>query len=150
MELLETDAPLCPLAPYEVPGKVHEHHTGASPVGRVRLVPLRVTSLALGCRGGRDQRLQTGAGLSHLFLSSLTLSSAEEQLKAQSGCAHWEGMETCRLSFTEIILRGPRLADRVWVPVVPGWAARVIMSGEWPAFLPTASWAPSRHASPNT
>lgn len=74
----------------------------------------------------------------------------EEQLKARLGCTHGGGMETCRLSFTEIILRGPCLADGVWVPVVPGWAARLILSGEEPAFLPAAAWASSPCASPNT
>lgn len=53
----------------------------------------------------------------------LLLAPAEEQLKAQLGCAHWERMETRWLSFMEIILRGPRLAAGVWVPVVLGWAA---------------------------
>ena len=47
-------------------------------------------------------------------------------------------------------MRGPRLADGVWVPVVPGWAARLILSGEWPIFLSAAAWAPSLCASPNT
>lgn len=59
-------------------------------------------------------------------------------------------METRRLGFMEIILRGPRLADGVWVPVVPGWAARLIVNGEAPTFLPAAAWSPSRRASPNT
>lgn len=50
----------------------------------------------------------------------------------------------------EIILRGPRLAGGVWVPVLPGWAARLIVDGESPAFLPAAAWSPSRRAFPNT
>lgn len=59
-------------------------------------------------------------------------------------------MERRRLSFMEIILRGPRLADSVWVPVVPGWPARLIVNGESPAFLPAAAWPPSQRASPDT
>lgn len=74
---------------------------------------------------------------------------AEEQLKARPGCAHGEGMETGRLSFMEIMLRGPRLAGGVWVPVVPGRAARSTVDGASPAFLPAAAWSPSRRASPS-
>lgn len=115
-------------------------HVGASSVGRVRQVPLGAPSPVPGCRG-RGWRLQTGSGLSHLLPASHCLLPRNSELKAQPGSAHWEGMETGRLSFTEITWRGPRLANGVWVPVVPGWVAGLAVRGERPAFPFTACFA---------
>lgn len=92
-----------------------------------------------GLEGGRP----AGGGLAFSLFGFVL-----EQLKAQPGCAGWGGMETRRLSFTEIILRGPCLASGVWVPEGPGWAARLVLSGEGPAFLPAGSWAPMLCAYP--
>lgn len=49
-----------------------------------------------------------------------------------------------RLSFTEIILRGLCLACGVWVPVIQGWAAWLVLNGGQPTFLPKC--VPLSHA----
>lgn len=149
MGLLGTATALCPLAPHKVPAsvqEVREHRTRCRLYGPGSAGLWGGSLAGLGCRGGPGCTLAL-ACLSPSF-PAFTLSPAwapaEEQLKAPPGCAHREGMERRRLSFMEIIVRGPCLADGVWVPVVPGRAARLIVSGEPPAFLPAAAWPPSR------
>lgn len=153
MEPPGTDTFVRPLAPHKGPrvgaGGPRASHRG-QPCGPVLLGPLAAPSLA--CLQGRGWRAAQRSGCLTFFLSSFMLSppsaAAQGQLKAQPRCTQGEGMETRRLSFTEVLLRGPRLAGGVWLPVVAGGAARWILSGEWPAFL-LQSPGPSPCASPN-
>lgn len=128
MALVGTGTSLHPSAPYKVPCQ------SGRPVGFV-WVPALWAGLGWSLWGLllQPQVAGEGAGGCRLALACLTSSfpashcllPRNSELKAQPGSAHWEGMETCRLSFTEITWRGPRLADGVWVPVVPaglpGW-----------------------------